>query len=68
MANQLQLIYGDERFLVEEKLSAFKRSVDDPSLNLEILEGEKVTPAALSSALQTQTLLGGDKVVIVRDV
>ncbi|MBU0630481.1 MAG: DNA polymerase III subunit delta [Candidatus Margulisbacteria bacterium] len=67
MSNQLHLIYGDERLLVEEKISAFKRSVADPSLDLEILEGE-ISPAVLSSALQTQTLLGGDKVVIIRDI
>ncbi|MFA5034818.1 MAG: DNA polymerase III subunit delta [Candidatus Margulisiibacteriota bacterium] len=67
MAN-LHLIYGDERLLVDEKIAAFKKSVADPSINLELLEGDSVTPGDLSNALQTQTLLGGDKVVIVREI
>lgn len=62
------LFYGEEEFLVEEKIKALKDRVGGSSLNIEVLEGDSVTEESLCSALQTQTLLGGDKLVIIRDL
>jgi DNA polymerase-3 subunit delta len=61
------LFYGEEDFLIAEAVEKFKRQIADPSFNLEILEGETLTLETLSAALRTQPLLGGDKLVIVRD-
>ncbi len=61
------LFYGEEEFLIAEAIEKFKRQVADPAFNLEILDGATLTLAALSAALRTQPLLGGDKLVIVND-
>ncbi|MBN3032664.1 MAG: DNA polymerase III subunit delta [Candidatus Saganbacteria bacterium] len=59
--------FGAEDFLIDEAIEKFKRQVNEPSLNLEQLDGRALTLAQLSAALRTQPLLGGDKLVVIKD-
>jgi len=61
------LFYGEEEFLIEEKIKEFKRRIVNPELNIEYLDGDELTLEAFSSAVASQSLLGGDKLVIVSD-
>lgn len=61
------LFFGEEDFLIDETVGKFKRQIINPDLNLELLDGRSLSPAALSAALRTQPLLGGEKLVIIRD-
>ena len=59
--------YGEEDFLLAEAVDKLKCQIADPAFNLEILDGQSLTLAALSASLRTQPLLGGAKLVIIRD-
>jgi DNA polymerase-3 subunit delta len=61
------LYYGEEEFLIEEKIKERKVRFKNSSLNVEVLEGKSFTPDNFINALQTSPLLGGNKLVIVRD-
>jgi len=61
------LFYGEEEFLIAEAVGQLKRQVADPASNLELLDGAALSLETLSAALRTQSLFGGDKLVIVND-
>lgn len=63
----ISFFYGEEDFLIAEKVKALKEKSGSLSLNIEELEGENLSLESFSSALQTTSLFGGDKMVIVRD-
>ncbi|MFH1386048.1 MAG: DNA polymerase III subunit delta [bacterium] len=65
MKKQLYLFYGEENFLADERINAFKEKVDNPSFNLEILDGKALSLEKLAAALCSQTLLGGSRLVII---
>lgn len=67
MSKSIHLFYGEEDFLIEEKVNALKSKIANPSLNVEVLDGENLSLEVFSSALCTQPLLGGEKLIIVRD-
>lgn len=67
MTKQLYLFYGDENFLAEERINALKKKVDNPALNLEVLDGRDLSLEKLGGALCSQTLLGGDRLVIINN-
>ena len=59
------LFYGEEDFLIDEKVGALKSRIDNPALNVEALDGENLSLPSLSAALQTAPMFGGEKLVIV---
>jgi DNA polymerase-3 subunit delta len=61
------LFYGEEDFLIAEAVEKLKRQIANPAFNLETLDGGTLTLPTLSASLRTQPLLGGEKLVIVRD-
>jgi DNA polymerase-3 subunit delta len=67
MQQQVYLYCGEEEFLIEEKLNELKKGIDNPALNVEILEGREINPGILSLSLQTAPMFGGEKLVIVND-
>lgn len=68
MKQQIYLYYGEEEFSIAEKLDELKGKIDNPALNVEILEGEGLAPGIMASALQTVPMFGGEKLVIIRDL
>lgn len=66
MQKAIYLFYGEEDFLIDEKINALKGRIDNPALNFEIIEFDDSAPEKLINALQTQPLLLGDKLLLVR--
>ncbi|MDD5382922.1 MAG: DNA polymerase III subunit delta [Candidatus Margulisbacteria bacterium] len=67
MADNLYLFYGDEEFLIKEKIAELKNSLSGQALNVEQLDGEDVDLETITSALQTQSLLFGGKLLIIKN-
>lgn len=68
MANQVFLYFGDEELLIKEKINELKRGITDPSLNIEQIDGGEPDLERIISALQTQPLLIGSKLLIINNV
>jgi DNA polymerase III delta subunit len=60
------LLYGEEDFLIKEKLEELKRGFPASSFNLESIDAEKPDKERIVAALQTSPLLGGDKLVVIK--
>jgi DNA polymerase-3 subunit delta len=60
------LLYGEEDFLIKEKLEELKRGIADHAFNLEQIDGSKPDKERIVAALQTSPLLGGEKLVIIK--
>lgn len=67
MSKAIYLFHGEEDFLIEEKINALKSQIDNPALNVETFDGEDLSLEALSSALRTPPMFGGEKMVMVRN-
>jgi DNA polymerase-3 subunit delta len=67
MGKKIYLLYGEEDFLIDEKIEELKNSISNPFLNVEIIEGEETSFEKLASAFQTTPMFGEEKLVIVRD-
>lgn len=67
MAKSIYLFYGEEDFLIAEAINCLKQNIPNPGLNVETFDGRELSLEALSSALCTQPLLGGEKLVVVKD-
>ncbi|MFH1683856.1 MAG: DNA polymerase III subunit delta [Candidatus Margulisiibacteriota bacterium] len=67
MANQVFLFYGDEDLLIKERINELKKSIADPSLNVEQIDGEDPDLEKIVSALQTQSLFFGSKLLIIKN-
>ena len=65
MPKPLYLFYGDEDFLIDEKINELKKRYSSSPLNTEIFDGRQIELEALVSAIQISPLLGGDKLVII---
>jgi DNA polymerase-3 subunit delta len=68
LARQVFLLYGEEDFLIDERINELKKSVVNPSLNFEQIDGEDPIIENIISAMQTQPLLGGDKLIVIRNL
>lgn len=68
MKSAVYLFYGEEDFLIDERISELKSKIDNPSLNVETLDGENLSPETLSAALRTAPMFGGEKLVIIRNL
>lgn len=68
MAKQIYLFYGDEEFLIQERIKQLKQGLPDPCLNIEQLDGAAPELEKIIAALQTQPMLLGDKLLIIKDV
>ena len=66
MANQIYLFFGEEDFLIQEKVEELKKDILNPSLNVEQIDAEEPDKEKIVSALQTNPLLGGEKLVIIK--
>lgn len=68
LAKQVYLFYGDEDLLIQEKINGLKKSLADSTLNIEQIDGEKPDLERIISALQTQSLLLGNKFIIIKNI
>lgn len=66
MQKPIYLFYGEEGFLIEEKIREIKHKFAGSSLSIENVDSSDFSPESLAASLQTMPLLGGDKLVIVR--
>ena len=66
MADRIYLFFGEEEYLIQEKIEEFKKNIVNPSLNIEQIDGQEPDQERIVSALQTNTLLGGEKLVIIK--
>lgn len=66
MASKIFLFFGEEDFLIKEKVEGFRKKIANPSLNIEQIDGEEPDRERIVSALQTNPLLGGEKLVIIK--
>lgn len=66
MAKQIYLFYGDEDLLIQERINELKKKISDPELNLEQISAEKPDLNALLAAIQTPSMLFGDKLIIIK--
>jgi len=67
MKKKLYLLYGEENYLINEKIKQIKKPVEGDPFNLEIIDWNTSSLEGLSNALLTSPLLGGDKVVIINN-
>ncbi len=67
MAKQIFLFYGDEDLLIEEKVNQLKEGIGS-TLNVEQIDAEEPDLERITSALQTQPLLFGEKLIIFKNV
>ena len=67
MNKSIYLFHGEEDFLIEDKINRLKSQIENPALNVELLDGESLSLEKLSAALQTSPMFGGEKLVIIRD-
>ncbi len=62
--------FGDEEFLLENKLAAIKKKLIDPGtedFNYEKLDGKKITADEIISAMQTFPVMSEKRMVIVKN-
>jgi DNA polymerase-3 subunit delta len=67
LANQIFLFYGDEDLLIREKINGLKKKIDDPALNIEQIDASDPNIEQITAALQTQPLLFGQKLLVIRN-
>lgn len=68
LAKQILLFYGDEEFLIQEKVNDLKRKVSNPDLNVEQLDAESIGVENIVNALQTAPLLLGERLLIIKNL
>ncbi len=66
MPGKIFLFYGEEDFLIKERIEELKRGIADHSFNLELIDAENPDKERIVTALRTATLLGGEKLVILK--
>ena len=66
MAKQIFLFYGDEDFLIDQRIRLIREKIASPSLHCENIDGDCMTREQIVSALQGQSLLSSEKLVVVR--
>jgi DNA polymerase III subunit delta len=62
------LFFGDEDYLLDQRIKELKTRLADPALNYLELDGAKAAFAEINSALQTPSLLGGERLVVIADL
>lgn len=67
MQKQIYLFYGDEDYLIDEKINEFKEKVASSPFNIEILDGEDLSLEKFSSIIQTFPMFGMEKLVILKN-
>jgi len=68
LAGKTFLFYGDEDFLIRQRIAELKKKVANPSLNFEELDvTREVNVESIVVAIQTNPMLGGDKTVVIRN-
>jgi len=67
LSGKVFLLYGEEDFLIKERLDGLKGRVADHALNVELIDAGKPDKERIVAALQTSPLLGGEKLVIIKD-
>ena len=68
MSNNIFLFFGEEGFLIQERINELKKEISDPSLNIETIDADSVPVEDVISALQTQPLLIGQKLIIIKNL
>jgi DNA polymerase III subunit delta len=64
----VHLFFGDEDYLLDQRIKELKARLADPDLNYLELDGAKTTFTEINSALQTPSLLGGERLVVIVDL
>ncbi len=68
MPDQIYLFFGEEDLSIQNRVKELKSEIADPALNLDEFDAEEPDTEKIVSALKTTSLLGGDRLVIVRKV
>lgn len=66
MPPKYYIFYGNENYLIEKKIKQLAAKISDQEMNLESFDGEKAEVADIASALTSSTLLGGDRLILVK--
>ena len=67
MADQVFLFYGDEELLIQERIKKLKHGLGDQDLSLEQIDADEPDLEKIISALTTQPLLFGERLLIIRN-
>ncbi|MBN2057619.1 MAG: DNA polymerase III subunit delta [Candidatus Saganbacteria bacterium] len=67
MAKRIYLFYGEEEFLLKERIFELRTSFGDAGLNLEKIDAADLDQEKIIGALQTQGLLFGPRLVLIHD-
>ena len=68
MPNQIYLFFGDEDYLISEKLAELKKGIMNPSLNIEQINGDEKQLEQIIAALSTQPFFAGEKLIIIKNI
>lgn len=64
---KIYLLYGEAELLIRERLAQLKTDLGGEALNIEQLDTPKPTLEELTTALQSSSLFGGDKLVLIKN-
>lgn len=68
MSSQIYLFFGDEDFIIDQKIKEIKKRITNPSMNVEQLDGDEDNYAKIVSALATQPFFGGEKLIVIENI
>jgi DNA polymerase-3 subunit delta len=68
LAKKLHLFWGEEDFLIQERVNELIKAIKDPSVTVETIDEELPTLEKLVAALQGETLFGGGRLVVIKNV
>lgn len=68
MAKKINLFFGGEEFLIQERVDELIKASPEPSLSVEVIDDPAPSLEQLVAALQGQTLFGGGRLVIIKNV
>ena len=63
---KIHLLFGEAELLIKERLTQLKRDLGGEALNVEQIDSPRPELETLTSALQSQSLFGGDKLVVIK--
>lgn len=68
MPSQIYLFYGDEDFIIDQKIKEIKKKISNPSMNIEQVDGDEDNYEKIVAALSTQPFFGGEKLVVIENI
>jgi DNA polymerase-3 subunit delta len=68
LTSQLFVFYGEEDYLIQQRISVLKNELADPLTGVERYDGEEVDLPDLAASLQSAPLLFGERLVVIKNV